>query len=41
MSELYQKKYEALGVEVNIKPGKTGGVGYIRPRKHMIKNVSL
>ena len=36
-SELYQKKYEALGVEVKKKGNNTAGMGLIVPERHMKK----
>jgi hypothetical protein len=36
-SQLYQQKYEALGIEVK-KGGKSTGMGLIIPERHMKKN---
>jgi hypothetical protein len=37
-SQLYQKKYEALGIEVVKKGKKSTGMGLIVPERHMKKN---
>ena len=36
-SELYQKKYAALGIEIKTKEGRTEGMGRINPKQHMGK----
>jgi len=38
-SELYQKKYEALGIEINAKKGRSTGMGKIDPKKYIGKEI--
>ena len=40
-SELYQKKYEALGVEIKKKGNNSTGMGLIVPSQHMKKRFGV